>query len=279
MATRTSLYGSVASMIPDWVFGGEYGDLTKLMNAREASYENLWQEQERTRMLQQQTADNQQRLEDAARKRQVDDSLRQAFEQSQPADLRSAYQNLIDASLAAGDVDGAISAMEKQSGLDQKKQARELADLQTAGRIAQTFGPDVAEQYFPGVIPPTALGNLYRKGVPRPTQERTIKMFDMKQGVIADVPVSEAEQKQINGSHVRLDDPRIASGDIQLPAFGGASSQSQPPPPSSGESWLPYQVTPVPTPTVGANPRGDVARQGPSVQDRVMNIKRNRQVK
>ncbi len=129
MATRTSLYGSVASMIPDWAFGGEYGDLTKLMNNRELSYEQLWQQQENTRQEQQQTRLNQQQILNNERDQAVADALDQQFSTQRPTNLRDAYESMITAALDSGDAGTALKAMEAMNGLDRNEESRKVSML------------------------------------------------------------------------------------------------------------------------------------------------------
>lgn len=195
MATRTSLYGSVASMIPDWVFGGEYGDLTKLMNAREASYENLWQQQEQTRQQQQRTQINDATIQELQQQQAMADALDQQFKTSRPASLRDAYESMLNLALDSGDSGGVMKAMGFLNDVDESDRKRKLSDLKDAANLAgDGLGFDRINGLFPNVLTSqdvAAIASRSRRGGEGYTDRNVTYLLDPKTRLPVQVPRSE----------------------------------------------------------------------------------------
>jgi hypothetical protein len=93
--------------------------------------------------------------------------------------------------------------------------------------------------------------------------EKTVRMMNLQDGIVEDVPVSQVTESQKRRTHIRLDDPRLDDGSISLPSFGQPGAQK---PRSSSGALTPWGSD-VPTP---------VATSTPAPGDEIKTIIRNR---
>lgn len=151
---RSSMYGSIASMIPKWVFGGDYGDISNELNQRELSYENL----DRVQL------DNDQAQIDLQRKQraqEINDMLAQQFQEQRPASMRDAYVSAIDAAFNVGDVDTALKYQGAVEKLDELTKQQKYESLKDAASLAQMFDYDRVNEAMPGVLSPQEASRIY----------------------------------------------------------------------------------------------------------------------
>lgn len=128
--TRSSAYGNILGQIPDWVFGGEFGDISNLLNARDMGYEKL-QAQEL------QNDENQLDLENKRRRADLQEELRKrdifGGNQDAPLTLRDMYGRVRDASRDLGSVEDYIQMQEKIEAIDrQQKLDKQQEDYKAA---------------------------------------------------------------------------------------------------------------------------------------------------
>lgn len=143
---RSSSYGNLLA-IPRWVSGGEFGDITNLLNQREASFENLDQERAMTELRNMQ-------VEQAQQAQDYQDAIAGRFSSGAPSDLRDVYQQMIQVANETGNPLQAIDIMEKVSNLEQESQRQKLIDLKNAADLADTLPFDRINSVLPGVITP-----------------------------------------------------------------------------------------------------------------------------
>jgi hypothetical protein len=276
MAPRSSLYSS-ALQIPEWVYGGEFGDLSKVMNARDIDYERVAQSE-------QQTEENEINLEAKRRKERMRDILNERAGQSRPATIREAYEQMINAAYESGDP---VAAME----LESKKQNYEQAQLNNR-RAEVTGAIGLAEKGPYGVLK-TVYGDnvpiseedanaIYNRrgrsssdGRTSERKEKYVEVYDTEDNIIRNVPESEAEAGQIDGRMIRTDDPRLLQN-MPLtgkPGKAGKNNAKDSADDSGFKIFRDPSLTAAPQ-----NGRGDRARNGPSVGDQVDTIIRKRTV-
>jgi hypothetical protein len=143
---RSSSYGNLLA-IPKWVSGGEYGDISNMLNQREASFENLDQERAMTDLRDMQ-------VEQAQQAQDFQDAIAGRFSGGAPSDLRGVYQQMIQVANETGNPLQAINIMEKVNNLEQESQRQRLFDLKNAADLADTLPFDRINSVLPGVITP-----------------------------------------------------------------------------------------------------------------------------
>lgn len=192
MASRTSIYTN-ALKLPDWVMGGEFGDLSRIMNARDLGYESVAQSE-------QQTEKDAYALEAQRRLDDMRQALSDQYGNRRPGTMREAYQQLIDAAYEAGDPIKAIDLQGKIDDLNESERQNRLSDLTKAGQIAQMYGPEVASQYFPELSSRVLADTSNRKGRSGGSagKERSYEMID-DQGRPKLVPESEYNARSDQG--------------------------------------------------------------------------------
>lgn len=290
---RSSMYGSIASMVPKWVFGGDYGDISNELNARDLSYENL----ARTEI-----ANDQARLQlqQEQRSQELDQMLAEKFQGQRPASMKDAYISAIDAAFTVGDVDTALKYQGAVEKLDEMERRQKFEDLKGAASLAQMVDYNRVNEALPGVLSPQEASRIYSEsrrrgsgggeGQPRASDYEIV--VDKRTGYKQRVLWPKAEQLQETGDYVinpSADQQLQILSDIRTrqakEAEAANASQGGPSILDMALSMLnptASQPTPVPRPSPTAAPqeaRGDRARQGPSVGDQVQVISRNRSVK
>jgi hypothetical protein len=119
---RGSAYGDMIKM-PSWVFGGEFGDISNLLNKRDQAYE----ETENAEITNDR---NQIRLEEEQRKVDINEEMRKrgVFGDSgdQPVTLRDMYEKRRDIAMELGSYGDAIEMEKQLADLDRKQQQDEL---------------------------------------------------------------------------------------------------------------------------------------------------------
>jgi len=257
---RSSAYSTLLSLAPPWVLGGDFGDTTKLLNNRELSdltVERQAQENEK----------NQIALDEAERQKQLEDALKVKFGENRPATLRDLYKNMADTALEKGDLGSVEKAL---TNLDKLKRS-DLSDLTSAINVADNMPSfEELDKHYPGILSKEAWAYNQKKKKSASEQSRRRVTLLSPSGQLERVSEDEYNDKIRQGYY----DPSIDPQDIAIIQRQIQRSNASPPP-SSGGALVPYSD---PTPAAAVSGRGDVARQGPSVEDQVRDIKRKRSV-
>lgn len=200
---RSSMYGSIASMIPKWVFGGDYGDISNDLNQRESSYEIL--------QGQQQINDARQiQIDEARRAQALDSLLADRFGGQQPTSMRDAYKTAVTSAFELGDVGAAFDYQQKLDTLEEAARRQKLIDLKSAADLSQVFGYDRVNEAMPGVISPEEASRIYSEsrrrgsggGDGRLRASDYEVVVDTETGFKRRVPWPEAEALQQTGRYV-----------------------------------------------------------------------------
>ena len=158
MATRNSPYGSFLNQIPSWVTGGDYGDITGLLNQREASFQNLAQER-------QNTLNNEIALQEKQQAQNLDNTLADIWASDQrPSTLKDMYGVLVNAGADTKNPLVSIDAMSKLSALEEDAQKKKLIDLKEAVNLAPYLDYAKLNQVFPGALSPAEAAIAQQEG-------------------------------------------------------------------------------------------------------------------
>lgn len=276
MASRTSIYTNALNL-PKWVMGGEFGDLSEIMNNRDISYENVAQKEIVTENANL-------KLEDDQRKERMREILQERTGNSRPATIRDAYQEMINAAYDAGDPIAAMEYEGKRQAYEDAQLNKRRSELTGAIAAADNLGYDRLNEYYPGVLSKEDyIKNQKRK------QDGGIKSTDMvvvmntETGAKDRIPWSMAPKAQQLGWEVEPSTSR--QQDILDRIEQKNEELANPPKPGFFSSILnPTAPEPSPVPRPSPSPipqdaRGDRARQLPKVGDEVKIIKRERSVK
>lgn len=207
MASRTSIYTN-ALKLPDWVMGGEFGDISTIMNNRDRQYETVAQ-------AEQQTEKNQYDLEAKQREERMREILNDRMGTSRPATIRDAYQQMADAAYEAGDPESALEYEAKREAYDQAQLAKKRAEFSGAIGIADNAGYDRVNELYPGVLTSDDYNRNQRRA--RASTEKTYPMYNTETKKIDPaVPYSEAMQRQDSGKWIFTKDPSFNDGGLNL---------------------------------------------------------------
>jgi hypothetical protein len=207
MASRTSIYTN-ALKLPDWVMGGEFGDISTIMNNRDRQYETVAQ-------AEQQTEKNQYDLEAKQREERMREILNDRMGNSRPATIRDAYQQMADAAYEAGDPESALEYEAKREAYDQAQLAKKRAEFSGAIGIADNAGYDRVNELYPGVLTADDYNRNQRRA--RASTEKTYPMYNTETKKIDPaVPYSEAMKRQESGKWIFTKDPSFNDGGLNL---------------------------------------------------------------
>jgi len=277
MAPRSSLYSS-ALQIPEWVYGGEFGDLSKVMNARDIDYERVAQSE-------QQTEENEINLEAKRRKERMRDILNERAGQSRPATIREAYEQMINAAYESGDPVAAMELEGKKQDYEQAQLTKKRAEVTGAIGLADNVDFNRIEELYPGVLTKSDYDKNQRRkrGEGEEEKKKDEKMVTLfgPDGTPEMIPQSRYNE-MVRAGYIdpKLDerDPRQIKADYERKVRESLGEDE------SDSFLIPWgKPSPSPTPTAAqAEPKqdgkGDRARQLPSVKDQVKTIKRKREV-
>lgn len=202
MAPRSSIYGSIASMVPEWAFGGDYGDISNMLNNRELSFENLQQQQIANDI-------NAARLDAFQRRASLDDAVAEQFQGQRPTSMRDAYSKMLGTAFDMGDVDTALSIQSKLENIDKLERQQRISDLQDSARFANALGYERTKQLFPdSPLTPEDVaalragrgrGEVSSGGSGRAPKEKMVDAIDPSTGFVSQVPWSQALVAQQQG--------------------------------------------------------------------------------
>ena len=217
MASRTSVYTN-ALKLPDWVLGGEFGDLSKIMNSRDISYENVAQEEQLTEQ-------NDLNLEREQRKERTREILNDRMGTTRPTDIGQAYDEMIKAAYEAGDPMAAMEYETKRQAYENAQLAKRRSDVAGAIGLADNLGFDRVEELYPGVLTKDDYNrNQAKKKV---GSEKTFPMYNTEtKRLDPSVPYSEAMRRQESGKWIFTKDPTFDDGGLNLSGVNPSPSGS-----------------------------------------------------
>lgn len=120
---RSSMYGQMVQQLPKWVLGGEFGDISNLLNNREQEYEATRQA-EVLNDMRDITLDREQRqadFEEELRRRDIFGG-----NDGQPPTLRDMYGRVRDVAQELGNYEDVIKMQEKLENLERQRQQDEI---------------------------------------------------------------------------------------------------------------------------------------------------------
>lgn len=238
---RSSAYGSILGQIPDWVFGGEFGDISNLLNKRDSDAEKLRQQEI-------QTEANDIQLTSKKRGAKQDEMMiDQLSTLGENPTLRDLYELQRKAAIDAGSPDDLIKAQENLYKIQRQDQLDEIT-----------------KQYKEAL---TESAN--RRGTGGKGSGGSKRLFQLENPDTGEKGVflaEEANQKLQQGwDFYKKDD----IGDLP----GGRKNSSAS---STGGSLIPWEDSPMVTPSPTPLAKGDTARQDPAPGDQVAVITRKR---
>lgn len=275
MASRTSVYTNALNL-PKWVMGGEFGDLSGIMNNRDISYENVAQEEIVTENANL-------KLEEDQRKERMREILQEKTGNSRPGTIRDAYQQMIDAAYDAGDPIAAMDYETKRQAYEDSQLSKRRSELTGAITVADNLDYDRLNEYYPGVLSREDYNkNQKRKIAGDIKSSDMVVVMNTETGAKDRIPWSMAPKAQQLGWEVE------PSASRQQDILDGIEQKREelanPPSPGIGKTIKDFfdPTAPVPRPSPTPAPqdgRGDRNRQGPTLGDQVKVIKRERNVK
>lgn len=266
MAPRTSLYANALKM-PEWVFGGDYGDLSKVMNQRDISYETVAQNEIATEGANL-------KLEEAQRQERMREILNDRMGSSRPATIRDAYQQMAEAAYEAGDPSTALEYESKGEAFDQAQLNKKRAEFASALGIADNASYGRVNEMYPGVL--TQDDYARNQKSKRAAKEEKTKVLYGPDGTPEQIPQA-AYNKYISAGYI---DPTLDDRDVRQIRSDFEKAKGKGDPGSSGllDDLTPFERKGDSFPSQ-AKAKGDTARLAqPSVEDEVKVIKRKRSV-
>jgi hypothetical protein len=252
---RGSAYGDMIKM-PSWVFGGEFGDISNLLNKRDQAYE----ETENAEITNDR---NQIRLEEEQRKVDINEEMRKrgVFGDSgdQPVTLRDMYEKRRDIATELGSYEDVVE-MEKQ--LENIKREQEKQEREKIIQERQDEEYNYRKQR-------RGAGGSDDSGKP----EKSIDVYNPETDDLRKIPISQLDNAKRVG-YVERNHPRLA----EMIEEAQAKKNAPPAKKSSGffTPWGDEAPAPAPSPSPVPGSRGDTARQTPAPGDQVKLIVRNR---
>ncbi len=234
MAARNSMYGQMVSQLPKWVLGGEYGDISNILNNRE-------QEFEATRQAE---FDNQNReiiLDEKRRKAELDERMREidilGGNSESPPTLREMLEKQREVAMQYGGFDDVVDIQRQLEAIQDKQQQEERKKI-TQSREDEEY--EYRKQ------------TRGQKGSGR--EEKTVDMYNPETDDFGRVPASKVEDAKrlgyVDARHPRIDDIIAASQEAKDRAVREAKKTGETPwyMPFSSAPPAPASVTPTPAP-------------------------------
>jgi hypothetical protein len=192
---RTSSYGGMLSLLPDWVFNGEFNNLANVLNNRSSTYEAVKNQEL-------QNAQNQIQLDAMQRRAKLNEAFGQQFATDRPASLREAYSQMADTAFSSGDVESGLKLREQVDSIDQAIQQGRMKNLKDSLDAADALSAERIQQLYPGS--PLTSADV---AAIRAAKQRTrgsgkpdiVKVQDPTTGFIQWMPKNEAIALQANG--------------------------------------------------------------------------------
>jgi hypothetical protein len=259
--------------MPKWLTGGEFGDLSTLMNNRDKQYEDVAQSE-------QQTESNDFKLEEDRRKDRMREILNDRVSNSKPASIRDAYEQMINAAYESGDPMAALEYEGKKQAYEQAELNKRRADMTSAVNLADNVAFDRIEELFPGALTRSDYDRNQRRKKAESAKEEKSKILLRPDGTPERIPerlYNEYIKNRYTDPNFDDRDPRQIRAEFEK-ASRGANGEDG----SSDSGWLggliPYAQKGDRVPGQG-KAQGDTSRLAqPSVEDEVKVIKRKRSV-
>jgi hypothetical protein len=255
------LYGKLLNSIdvPNWVFGGEYGDITKLLANREMANQAV---EQKDLLLE----ESRREAEDRRRRDEYQESLGDTVG---TGSLRDMYQRRMKKALETGNADIAAQLEEKLIAFDEREKDEKLKDRRDALKMSSDFPFEAIDALYPGALMKDVADKIYRdKRKPKEAKQDVVEMYNLSNGVIEYVPKQFAVPFQKAGTHRLVSDKRFSTE--EPPPFGGMAESEE----TVSKPWWKVWGD---NPPAGVNQsRGDRAGMAPGVQDRVKTIIRKR---
>ena len=263
MADRRSLYGSLLNQIdvPEWVFGGEYGDITRLLGNREMANQKV----EQNDLLLEENR------REAEERRRLDEYEKSLEDTVGTGSLREMYQRRMRKALETGNADIAAQLEEKLIALDERKENEKLKNRREALKMSSDFPFEAIDAIYPGALTDVkdVADKIYRDArKPKEAKQDVVEMYNLSNGVIEYIPKQFAVPFQMAGTHRLVSDKRFSTE--EPPPFGGMAESEE----TVSKPW--WKVWGDSAPAGVNQSRGDRAGMQPGVQDRVKTIIRKR---
>lgn len=260
---RNSAYGNILSSMkmPDWVFGGEYGDISNMLNQRDNAFE----------VLQQNELQNEQRqivLDKQRRMNEYEKSVpNMPSDPTDPLSLGEMYRLQIAQANKTGNPDVASEIQVKLAELEKQQEKQKIADFTNAANMADTISPEVLGQIYPN-FPTSEARKIYnsrrQKGTEREGPSTTA--IDPRTGRKSRISWSDAAAAQDAGLVI---DPSPAQIDDILMKLRSMQDSK---PTSSKPAWY------IPFSPEGERLPPAAGKMRPSPGDEVEQIKLKRKV-
>lgn len=277
---RDSIYGRLlnASKVPEWVFGGDYGDISNTLNRREMGYEQL-QEQELKNEQRQMAND------EARRSNDYENALGDIFANGQkPATLRDLYTAAQQKAIETGNSGMALKLEDALREQQQKEEAKKFSDLTTASKIAEDYSYEKTKELFPWMSKEdyNSIRAPKARAPGAPKEEKMYKMVG-PDGVEEIVPQSQfnlkAKSGYKSGKSDIMDVIAQIAGNPNGSTIDNLSDEQRG---LSKKMAAEAGLTPSPTPVAGTIQSGDIAPRDMKVKvpgtNEVLTIKKGNRI-
>lgn len=157
---RSSPYGDLLQgmpgmKLPDWVFGGDFGDIENDIIKTE-----FGRRQSEARALQNDQLELD--LNKDRRNQDFQEGLAGIFQEKKPATMRDMYQVGVEQALGQGRADIALQMQDKLDELDRREKQQRLQDTQLALSIGR-MNPDEAARMNPQIFSPDVVARMKKE--------------------------------------------------------------------------------------------------------------------
>jgi hypothetical protein len=168
------MYGQMVSAVPDWVFGGEYGQVANVLTDRDQRAANL----RRTELS---NDIDEIAVEDKRRRNEYEKSIGDVLGGSMdtPLTLRDLYQLQRRKALETGNPDIAMQIEEKLRQQEESQAAKKFSELTTAAKLADDYSYEKTRELFPWMTKADydEIRRPKTKGSGEPKKEKAYKMI------------------------------------------------------------------------------------------------------
>jgi len=245
--TRSSSYGNMLGQLPDWVFGGEFGDISNLLNNREQEYQQ-------TRGAETTNDMREIALEEQRRQQRMDEEMRNSdiFAGEKQPTLGEMYDTKRKIAMQYGSIDDVLGIEKELAQIKaaQEKQARDQAEQ---SRKDQKWNWEIEDR---------------KKGRGSDRGDGEIKGTTT---LISPDGSPELIKKSEYNAKIKAGyrDPDLENALLLSPSLNKKSS-------GASGSWLPWADSSTAPPSSTPSAKGDTARQAPAPGDQVAMITRKR---
>jgi hypothetical protein len=248
--------------MPEWVFGGDYGDISNMLNDRDNKFEIL-RNNELVNDAGQIKLDKQKRVNEYEKSIQGIPS-----DPTSPLSLGEMYRLQIAQANKTGNPDIARELEGKLADMEREQRKQEITEFTNAANLADTISPDVLATKYPK-FPKSEAQRIYNERRKKSEGERegaSVVAIDPSTGRKSRIPWSQAEAAQDMGLILAPSPNQEYDIEMRL-----KSAQTKQEGKSSGFSPIPWGVKQDRFPGQSSGAR-------PSVGDQVEQIKLKRKV-